>query len=183
MFISLRKAAALQKEILAAVPTVNAMARVSVYSSNAVAELVDLEMAALDAVTDRSGLMDALANIRNATAKANMEAGIQELVTRAAFLDKDISFLTALVGSDTRPSDEVIHGKVERARSTEGYGYQEELLFSTLSEETIQSFRDSIAVKKKQKVAIQDQLLELNIKNSIKLSEENVAVLTAAGLL
>lgn len=183
MFISLRKAAALQKEILAAIPAVSAMARVSVYADNPVADLIDLELKTLEAVATRSDLMAVLADIRNATAKTNMEAGIQELVTQAAFLDKDISFLTSLASSDTRPSDVVVSGKVERARSSEGYSIFEELLFSTLSEETIQSFREAIAAKKKQKVAIQDQLLELNIKNSIKLSEENVAVLTAAGLL
>jgi hypothetical protein len=126
--------------------------------------------------------MSILANIRNATAKANMEAGIQNLVTEAAFLDKDIAFLTGLASSDVRPSESVIKGKVERTRTTESYGYQEELLFSVFPQETLDSFKDAIS-KKKQKVFIQDQLLELNIKNSIKLSEENVTVLTAAGLL
>jgi hypothetical protein len=42
MHISLRKAAALQKEILAAIPAVNPMARVSVYADNPVGELIDL---------------------------------------------------------------------------------------------------------------------------------------------
>jgi hypothetical protein len=112
-----------------------------------------------------------------------MEAGIQNLVTEAAFLDKDIAFLTGLASSDVRPSESVIKGKVERTRTTESYGYQEELLFSVFPQETLDFFKYAISKKKKQKVVIQDQLLELNIKNSIKLSEENVAVLTAAGLL
>jgi hypothetical protein len=183
MHISLRKAAALQKEILAAIPAVNPMARVSVYADNPVGELIDLELIALDAVAERNELMSTLADIRNATAKANMEASIQNLVTEATFLDKDIAFLTGLAGSDVRPSESVIKGKVERTRTTESYGYQEELLFSVFHQETLDFFKDAISKKKKQKVVIQDQLLELNIKNSIKLSEENVAVLTAAGLL
>jgi hypothetical protein len=183
MFISLRKAAALQKEILAAVPAANAMAKISVYAENPVEELINLELNALEAVELRARLMTTLHDIRSATAKINMEAGIHDLVARSAYLDKLISFLGTLATADVRPSDAVINGKVERTRTTESYGYNEEVLFPILSEESIAKIKEEISEKKKQKVAIQDQLLELNIKNSIKLSEENVAVLTAAGLL
>jgi hypothetical protein len=183
MRISLRKAAALQKEILAAAPAVSALVKLSVYSEDPVLDLLNHERKVLEAVALRANLMKVLSEIRKDTAKVNMDGGIQGLVSRAAFIDKDIAFLSTLASADARPSSAVVSGKIDRLRTTDTYGYSEEVVLSTLSAESIENFAASLATLKKEKVKIQDELLELNIKNSIKLSEESVSVLTEAGLL
>lgn len=185
MFISLRKAAALQKEILNAIPSVNSTVGVSIYSENPIGDLVDQELAMLDAIALRASLMRALEEIRTATANVNMSSGIHDLVTRASFIDKDIAFVSGLATAATRSTDSVINGKIERAKAADPghYNFQEEVHFGVFSQESIESFTQALAVLKKEKVRIQDELLELNIKNNIHLSEDTVKVLTDAGLI
>jgi hypothetical protein len=183
MHISLRKAAALQKEILAAVPAVTDSVSVSIYSENPISDIAEHESTMLDAIALRASLMRALEEIRNSTAQVNMTSGVQKLVTRVAFLDKDIAFLTPLANAHTRQSEVVISGKIERAlhADTGHYNFQEEIKFSAF--ESTESFSDALASLKKEKVRIQDELLELNIKNSIRLSDDTVKVLTETGLI
>jgi hypothetical protein len=185
MYISLRKAAALQKEILAAVPSITDAVSVSIYSETPIMDIVNHEKAMLEAIALRGRLIRALEEIRIVTAYINMTSGVHSLVTRIAFVDKEISFLSGLVNANTRKSDAVIQGKIERALASDSshYNFQEELVLSVFSERVVAPFRSSLAAMKKEKVKIQDELLELNIKNSIGLSEETVSVLTEAGLL
>ena len=185
MHISLRKAAALQKEILNVIPTVSTTASVSIYSENPIGDLVDQELAMLDAIALRASLMRALREIRSQTAMVNMTSGVHDLVTKASFIDKDIAFISGLATSVARSNDSVINGKMERAKAQDPahYNFQEEVLLWVFSQESIESFTQALAVLKKEKVRIQDELLELNIKNNIHLSEDTVKVLTDAGLI
>lgn len=185
MFISLRKAAALQKEILATLPLVNTSVAVSIYSDSPGAEVEAAALQAVSAFEIRRNLMNALYEIRNETAKVNITSGISDLVTRKAFLEKEISFLAGLVSSDERPAERILRAKIERALNTDSthYDFSDSLSFSVFPKETLESFRMTMQAFKKEKAAIQDQLLELNIKNSIKLSEDSVAVLSAQGLI
>lgn len=185
MYISLRKAAALQQEILAAVPALKTSAEVSIFEALPAAVISQAAIDLTKAMELRSSLMDALYEIRDAVAAANVSAGIHALVSRRARIEKDIAVLNTVSASLARPADSVILAKVERQRNSDSnhYSYSETVNFNVLPQASLDSVKATVASLKKEKVAIQDQLLELNIKTNIKLSEGTVSTLSAADLI
>jgi hypothetical protein len=83
----------------------------------------------------------------------------------------------------------VIKGKVEKIKTRPQdarasiYGYNDTVSTSVLSAEQIAQAKAEILSLKKQKQKINDEVLELNIKTEIPLSEDVVATLTAEGLI
>lgn len=185
MYISLRKAAALQKEILAALPTVETSASVSIYEENPLQTLTEARDAAAKALEVRHNLMVTLQLIRDLTAEQNFTSGIYKLVSKLSFIDKQISFYSALSRSEVSPSETVIKAKIERAKNAnpDHYSFSDKAAFSIMDKHSIEDLKALVSNLKMDKVKIQDELLELNIKHSIKLTDETVAVLTAQGLI
>lgn len=185
MYISLRKSAALQKEILNAVPAVETTVSFSVFEALPAAIIAQSANDAVLAMELRSRLLDALYEIRDLTATANVAHGISKLVARKARVEKDIAFYNALAVAQVRPSDAVILARIDRAKNVnpDHYSYSENLSLPVLPQPSLDSLKLTVAELKKEKVRIQDELLELNIKHSIQLSEETAAVLTAQGLV
>lgn len=185
MFINLRKAAALQQEILAAVPAIKTTVSVSIYDALPAAVIAQAALDTTKAMELRSSLLDALYEIRDLTAVANVTSGIVQLVARRARIEKDIAVLSAVAAADVRPAEATILAKVQRQATSDvnHYTFPENLTFAVLPQPSIDSVKETIAAFKREKVTIQDKLLELNIKNTIKLSNETVAVLTEQGLI
>ena len=184
MYISLRKAAALQKEILSAIENIDTTAVVSVYEEDVNAILVDKEAVVLAKLNERNALMDALFEIRDLTATTNVAQGITSLVAQKARLEKDIALYTKLANSSPRQTTSVVNGRIQKVRASENtYSHTENLSLDVLSESNIALLTATVVEMKKEKVEVQDQLLELNIKHNIDLSDGSVAVLTAKGLL
>jgi beta-glucosidase/6-phospho-beta-glucosidase/beta-galactosidase len=184
MYISLRKAAALQKEILSAIENIDTTAVVSVYEEDVNAILTAKEVVVLVKLNERNALMDALFEIRDLTAIANVAHGITSLVAQKARLEKDITLYTKLANSSPRQTTSVVNGRIQKVRASDNaYAHTENLCLDVLGENTIALLTATAAEMKKEKVEVQDQLLELNIKHNIDLSDGSVAVLTAKGLL
>lgn len=187
MYISLRKAAALQKEIQAALPNVATSATVSIYENDVTSLLSAATEETAKALEDRHNLMISLNIIRDLTAEANFSSGIYKLVSRLALLEKQIAFYSALAKAEVMPAEPVIKATVERARNANpdhySFSFSDKVAFSIMDKDTIEELKLLVASFKKEKVKIQDELLELNIKHSIKLSDEIVAVLTAHKLI
>jgi hypothetical protein len=185
MYISLRKAAALQKELQGAVPAISTSVTFSIYEANPLVLVETAAADALEAIELRGRLMSALYEIRNSVARVNITSGIHALVTELAALDNDIAFYNGLVRAEVSPTKAVIEGRIQRAQNSnpEHYSYSENVSVAVLNSANIEALKASLADAKKRKVKIQDELLELNIKHSIQLSDETVAVLTAAELL
>jgi hypothetical protein len=185
LFINLRKSAALQQEILAAVPPIKTSVNVSVYDALPASVIAQAALDTVKAMELRSSLLDALYEIRDAVAVANVTSGITQLVARRARIEKDIAVLAAVASAEVRPSDATILAKVQRQATADvnHYSFSESISFAILPQPSIDSVKDTIAALKREKVSIQDKLLELNIKNTIKLSEVTVAILSEQGLI
>jgi hypothetical protein len=54
---------------------------------------------------------------------------------------------------------------------------------SIFTSQEIDNFKNVLAVSKKQKQKLQDELLELNVRTEITLSEQTVATLTKENIL
>lgn len=137
----------------------------------------------------RQVLLLSLYNIRGLVGAANSASGIDLALAKSAFIDKRIIQLTEL--STVMPIDslEVINGRLTKIKEMEPssrsrlYGGTETVSTSVINETQLENIKREILNLKKQKQKLNDEILELNIKTEIPLSEETVKILTDEGLI
>ena len=190
MNITLRKANALQNSIL------DAIKGIKVVLTAELNEFQDPE-AELKRVNDelvkndqrRAALLTVYYNIRGLVAQANSNAGIDLLLTKAAFVDKRIAQLDDLANATAMTEMEVVKGKLEKIKNDKSdnrrslYGYNDTVSTSVLAQAQIDQAKKQIKDLKKQKQKLNDEVLELNIKTEIPLSDEIANVLVQEGLV
>jgi len=192
MNITLRKANAVQNSINDTIKGIKVDFTVELN------EFQDVEAAITKANSDlvandgrRQKLTMALYNIRALVGTANAASGINTALAKAAFIDKRIGQLEELAKATEITSLEVIKGKLEKIKNDKGensrrssiYGYSDTVSTSVLSREQIAQAKAEVLNLKKQKQQLNDEVLELNIKTEIPLSDDVVAALQAEGLV
>jgi uncharacterized protein YdcH (DUF465 family) len=191
MNVTLRKANAIQVSINETLKgleftdtvSINEFQVVDVTFTNASAKF-------FDNVVRRQSLLDALYEIRRAVSGANYTAGIDSKLADIARLEKDIQFYTPLSKGKSRETDLVLNGKLDKIRNDKSensrsriYGYSDTVSTTVVSQEQIDQVKAEIQNLKKQKQKINDEVLELNIKTEIPLSEDVVKTLQDEGLI
>jgi len=137
----------------------------------------------------RQQLLLAYYNIRGLVGTANASNGIDLALTKAAFIDKRISQLDAIANVLPMKSLDVIKGQVEKLKvvpenSRSLYGrITDTVTTSIVTQAQIDQARKEILNLRKQKQKLNDEVLELNIKTEVPLSEDVVNFLTDEGLL
>jgi hypothetical protein len=191
MNITLRKASAIQNSINDAVKSIKVELTVELN------EFVNVETALAKANSDmvandgrRQRLTMALYNIRALVGTANAQSGIDTNLAKAAFIDKRIGQLEELAKATEITDLDVIKGKLDKIKNDKGetsrrsiYGYSDTVSTSVISKAQIDQAKAEILNLKKQKQKLNDEILELNIKTEIPLSDEVVASLQAEGLI
>jgi uncharacterized protein YdcH (DUF465 family) len=188
MNISLRKANAVQNSINDAIKSIKIETTVQInefQEVEAVLQRANAELFANDA--RRQKLLLAYYNIRGLVGAANAQSGIDVSLTKAAFIDKRIAQLTEIVSAEPFTDVTVLKGRLDKIKNSETksriYGYDDNVSTTVVSAEQIEQARAEIQNLKKQKQKINDEVLELNIRTEIPLSEDVVATLTAEGLI
>ena len=92
------------------------------------------------------------------------------------------------MGSEVREAAVVIAGKLEKLRNDKSerrsiYGYGDTVDTGVFSADDVAGFRAVVANLKKQKQALQDAVLEANVRNEVVLGEAVVKTLQAEGLV
>ena len=138
----------------------------------------------------RQKLTMALYNIRALVGTANTASGIDTALAKAAFIDKRIGQLEELAKATEITALDVIKGKLDKIRNDKSestrsriYGYSDTVTTGVLGLEQIAQAKAEVLSLKKQKQKINDEVLELNIKTEIPLTEDVVAVLQAEALI
>ena len=190
MNISLRKANALQNSITETIRSIKIETNIEINEFQTVEE--ELQRANNTLMTNdgrRQKLLLALYNIRGLVATANAQSGIDLALTKAAFVDKRIGQLEELANLKPITALDVIKGKLDKIKNRKEesraslYGRDDTVSTSVVAEEQIEQAKTEVKNLKKQKQKINDEVLELNIKTEIPLSDDVVATLTAEGLL
>ena len=177
MQISLRKANSVQMEISEAIKSLELSSKISLN------EFDDWKMQIASARTKffqeaktRRDLISALYYIRKEVSAANNNVKINDLLAEIAELDKHISFNRDILSVGVRESENYICGKIKQMRDSSDdsrvYGYGSELATSVFASEEIEKTKAELQKFKKMKQNIQDQLLELNVRTQITLSEK-----------
>lgn len=139
----------------------------------------------------RQRLLLSLYNIRGLVGAANAQSGIDMKLATAAFLDKRVAQLDELAKLEPVTDLAVINGKLDKIRNPQTgetarrgiYGYTDTVSTTVVSVEQLAAIKLEIQNLKKQKQKLNDEILELNIKTEIPLSEDVVAALQAEGLI
>lgn len=188
MNITLRKANAIQNSINEVVRNIKVELNVDLNEFQDVEAA--LEKANADVVNNdarRQKLTMALYNIRALVGTANAQSGIDTSLAKAAFIDKRIGQLETLAAAQAVTELSVLKGKLDKIKNDKSerriYGYHDTVNTSVLTQAQIDQAKAEILNLKKQKQKLNDEILELNIKTEIPLSEETVKTLQAEGLV
>jgi len=189
MNISLRKASAIQNSIQEAIRGIKVEFNVELNEFQTVE--VELKKANDQLIANdarRQRLLMTVYNIRGLVGTANSASGIDLKLATAAFVDKRISQLEEFTKAAVMTDIAVINGKLDKVRNDKDaksriYGYGDTVTTSVVTKEQIDQAATEIKNLKKQKQKLNDEILELNIKTEIPLSDEVVATLQAEGLI
>jgi hypothetical protein len=191
MNLTLRKANAVQASINDAIKNIKIETSVEINEFQTV-EVV-LKTANTTLFTNdsrRQRLLLALYNIRGLVGTANAQSGIDLKLATAAFLDKRLVQLNELAGVTPVTDLVVIKGKLEKIKNDKGetsrrsiYGYSDTVSTTVIDDGQLDQIKNEILNLKKQKQKINDEILELNIKTEIPLSEDVVQTVQEEGLI
>jgi hypothetical protein len=187
--ISLRKANAVQVNVN------DLLKNIAVKPVIEISEFVD-PVATLQAANDslmaadvrRSDLLMALYSIRATVGIANFNSGIGNRLSHLAYIDKRLAQLDTLVSEQAQMKDlAIITGQLEKIRNRREehrlYGYDNTVSSGVLQAVQMDSIRGIMRELKKQKQKLNDEVLELNVRTEIELTDEVEAVLVKEGIL
>lgn len=190
MNISLRKANAVQNSINDAIKSIDLKTEITINEfQNPEHEIAVASAKIRSDLARRNSLLTTLYEIRKAVSTANHTAGIDSRLADIAHLEKQIQNFAALSGKEVSESMDVVRGKLFKIKERPAdarasiYGYNDSVSTSVLAAEDIASFKAQVSTAKKAKQKLQDEVLELNIRTEIALSEQTVQTLTQEGLV
>lgn len=136
----------------------------------------------------RKALMEALRDIRIAVGRANSQAGIDSRLAEIAHLEKQIQFFNGVATTEhVRESMDVVNGKLDKIRNRKEesrlYGYNDSVATGVFFEADIESFKSAVKDMKKAKQKLQDEVLELNVRTEIEVSDAVAEILGQEGLV
>ena len=188
MKITLRKANALQNSIQDHLKTIDTKVSVSLNEFQDPTGVVSVARGELVANDMRRGsLTRALYRIRAQVGRANVEAGVSDLLADAAYIDKRLAHLKGLAESEATEATAVLVGKLDKIRNDKSerraYGYNDSVATGVLTTDQIEGIKGDMRSLKKQKQSINDKVLELNVRTEIELDADTLEVLTKEQLV
>lgn len=191
MEINLRKANAIQAEIRKAISGVKLDATVAVneYTQNISEALIDATIAFQGALQRKVALTKALYNIRNSVANANATAGINVLLGNVQELDSEMAIHSSVTTQTVAKSLDEVIARVEKLKTTPNtesriYGDRYNTVeTSVVTQSAIDVAKVQVKDLKRQRQALQDKLLSLNVNTLITISAADAALLTEEGIL
>jgi hypothetical protein len=190
MKITLRKANAIQNSIADAIKSIRISTSVEVNefeSPEVKVQTANANLFALD--KRRSDLLMSQFAIRGLVGAANATSGIDAKLTQAAYIDKRIVQLTDISEATEKLSISVLEGKLDKIRNRKEesrasiYGISDTVTTGVLEKHQIEEVSSFIKDLRKQKQKLNDEVLELNVRTEIELSNDVVEVLQKENLI
>lgn len=187
MEITLRKASSLQNQIREVISSIDLVTSIQLNEFHDIeSELSRANVTLFEQDARRQRLLLALYTIRGLVGSANAQSGIDINLAKAAFLDKRIIQLGDIVRLQPVEKLSVIKGRIEKIRnnseSASMYG-RDTITTTVVSEDQLNQTKKEIMNLKRQHQRLMDEILALNVKTEIPLSEDIVKTLTSEGLL
>lgn len=192
MEINLRKANAIQSEIRKAISASTAKDSVSVseYTSN-VGEVVEkaMDQFATD-VTRKVALTTALYNIRKSVGDANSTVGINGILADVQSIDAIMTIYSNVASKEVSKSLDEINARLEKMKTAPAdarsaiYGERyNNVETSVVEQSTIDAAKQKVKELKRQRQALQDRMLTLNVNTLITITSVDEMVLKVEGII
>jgi hypothetical protein len=191
--ISLTKALKLRKAIEAVVnkPVLKTSAKISVLvagSADAPQAAVDRETAVLAAETSAlDRLVDVLAKLRIATARANVEYGIESLLAHRAAIDRKLGLVGQLAGADPTPSEEEMRALVKLALkdldNPQSFHRETTITFSAVTAEAKAAAESRRAALLRDREGFDEARVAANAEAKIEIADDDAVFLRERGLI
>ena len=189
MKITLRKANALQNTIQEHVKSIDIELNVDLNEFQDPVLSIDVARNTL-VINDkrRADLTMVLYAIRALVGQHNASSGVSTLLSRAAYIDKRLAQLKGLTEATATESMEVVAGKLDKIRNGKDerrslYNYSDTLSVGVLTDAQIAQYKADASALKKEKQAINDKVLELNIRTEFELIDDVLSILQAEQLV
>lgn len=192
MEINLRKANAIQAEIRRAFNAVEVKNTVQVteFTQDVAAEVNGASVAYQLGLQRKEQLNAALYNIRKSVASANATAGVNVILGEVECLDQLIKMLGDVASLQVaKPLDEV-NARLDKMRNAPQdtrsaiYGDRyNNVDVSVVTNEVVATAKARVKTLRRERQALQDKLLALNVNTLITVGEQDLAVLKEEGIL
>ena len=188
--VNLRKATALMtrieenlQEVLRVSP--NSTIDIHSYKSQTVAETVSAAQQKVNSAIEWIGIyFSILENLRLAIGQANSSSGVSDRLTKIAIIDRQIRALTTFSNGTATVDIDYLNSRLNTLSTAYGSpGVIDYVQYSAISEATLENVKQKIKDLKKEKQQLNDEILELNIKTTISLDQQDVLHLTQVGIL
>lgn len=192
MEINLRKANAIQSEIRKAISASTAKDSISVseYTTN-VGEVVEkaMDQFTID-VTRKVALTTALYNIRKSVGDANATVGINNILADVQSIDAIMAIYSNVASKEVSKSLDEINARLEKLKTAPAdarsaiYGERYNNVDTSVVEQgTIDAAKQKVKELKRQRQALQDKMLTLNVNTLITINSVDEMVLKVEGIV
>lgn len=179
MKLSLRKAAKVSQIMREAADDIRVVALIEL--NEYTDPMLDLETARSQAVKDndeRISLLSAVYHLRDLIGVANATSGISSLMAQGAFIDAQIRILEDQSRSmNLRKSSEYVIGRLAKAKETDNRYLDDGVTSGVYNADDVSVMKQTLTHLRKEKMSIQDSILELNVNTSIEVNDEFKEVL------
>ena len=191
--INLRKANALQSEIRKAISSSGAKDTLSVneYTTSVVDALEKATEVFANDVTRKVALNTALFNIRKSVAQANAKNGISDILADVELIDATMAVYSTIATKEVAKSVSEIVARIEKLKASTTdtstraiYGDRYNTVETSVVEQnSIDHAKQMVKQLKREKQALQDKLLTLNVNTAIEINTVDEMVLKVEGIL
>lgn len=193
MQVNLRKANAIQSEIRKAIQAVKLEINVAVteYTVDVPAVLLVAQESFLTAIKRKEALNTVLFNLRKEVGKANATSGISDVLAEVQRVDALMTIVgTVANAAEAKPLSEIT-ARIDKMKANTNvdsraalYGERyNNVETSVVMLDTITTAKAGMKELKREKQALQDKLLTLNVSTTITLDASEVALLKEEGIL
>ena len=192
MQITLRKANAVQSEIRKAIAAKNVSDTVNITEFTKNVDGV-LSKAMTDFTTDvtrKVALNTALFNIRKNVARVNASAGVSDILADIELIDANMAVYSAVSTKDVAKTLTEITARIEKMKASTAsatdriYGDRYNTVETTVVEQSvIDGSKEVVKKLKREKQALQDKLLTLNVNKTIDIDHVDEMVLKLEGII
>lgn len=187
MKVNLRKAHAIEKDILSALAKLNisGTATISVHDTNPNGALIRIQQDTNNQFVNMERLERIRAGIRKAVGRANAESGINDLISDNAYHTATIQRREKLI-KDISPGSLSLERQIEseKTRMTRDYYHgSETVTVAAISMETVASIRDANIASTRIIKSNNDEILSRNITVTIDIDDAEIDFLRSLGVI
>lgn len=189
MDITLRKAKQIQQAIQESINSIPLPTNVQITEyDDPIKTIHKTSQTLTDNLFKKQELISALYKIRLLVGNKNATSGLDEKLTLIAEVQAKQDVFANLMNSGVQQDVNMILGMYEKIKSmssVDSYGRLNQQAFNVFvtNQDTVDLYKAKYKELHAQKVSLQDEVLELNLKTKIKLDSGTVKVLKEAGVL